>query len=407
MRSDSVFLKSGAAKSGARSIFLTLIVRAAAWLLSAPLFLVRVKFLRLSAPGRIGHLASELDTYVKAGMLRLRWPCFGILIVPSGAAANECFLDYWRQYIRVVRSRFWTRVCWQLQAIPYLQLDLSNASINQTAAYIRVQKTWGMRAPLLRLTDTDRRRGRAALAQLGVPESAQFICFHAREPGYSPSDDAIHAYRNCNIESYMTAVHELARRGYWCIRMGDASVRPIGAGDRIIDYAHSEVRCDWMDVVLCAECKLFLGSSGGLLFLASVFGTPTATANHAPASSALAFGPLDIAIPKLVRSKKERRYLTFPEIFHSDIANFRFAKLYDEADIETVDNAAQDIRDLALEMLERTEGRASYGKEDEDLQQRFKSLLRPGHYGHGGINRIGRDFLRKYRSLLQHNAEQR
>jgi len=54
-----------------------------------------------------------------------------------------------------------------------------------------------------------------------------------------------------------------------------------------------------------------------------------------------------------------------------------------------------------LEMLERLEGRTNYSQEDEELQRRFKVLMRPGHYSYGGISRIGRDFLRKYAHLLE------
>jgi hypothetical protein len=51
-------------------------------------------------------------------------------------------------------------------------------------------------------------------------------------------------------------------------------------------------------------------------------------------------------------------------------------------------------------MLERSQNRAVYTPQDEELQRRFKALLRPGHYSYGGINRIGRDFLRKYAYLF-------
>lgn len=51
-------------------------------------------------------------------------------------------------------------------------------------------------------------------------------------------------------------------------------------------------------------------------------------------------------------------------------------------------------------MLKRSEGRAAYTAHDEELQRRFKALMRPGHYGYGEISRIGREFLRKYEFLL-------
>ena len=393
------------AARGARSPVLMWLVRAAAWLISLPLYLAHVRFLQLSAPGRIGHLASEPDAFVKQGQLGLRPWYYGILISPAGSVANDCLLDYWGRYLRVVRSRTWTRIGWQLQQVPHLRLDLSNAAINQTASYHDVQRAWGHRPPLLRISEEHRCAGADVRRRLGVPPDAEIICFHTREAGYSPEDDALHAYRNCSVENYMLAVETLAARGIWCIRMGHAGSSMVKPLQNVIDYAHSDLRSDWMDVYLCATCKFFLGSSSGLIFVANVFGRPTASANHAPLSSVLAFGVRDVAIPKLLWSRREQRYLTFPEAFQSDIANYRFTELYEAQGLRTDESSPQDIRDLALEMLDRCDGRAVYSAEDEELQSRFRSLMRPGHYSYGGATRLGRDFLRKYKSLLETGSD--
>ena len=395
-----------AAQTTWRSPLLLWIVRTAAWLISLPLYLARVRFLQLSAPGRIGHLASEPDTFVKEGQLGLRPWYYGILISPAGTAANDCLVDYWGRYIGIVRSRAWSRIGWQLQKIPHLRLDLSNAAINQTAPYHYVQRAWGDRPPLLSIDEQHRRAGAEVLQRLGIPAGAEIVCFHAREAGYSPEDDAIHAYRNCSVQNYMLAVEALAARGLWCVRMGHSRSSIAKPPQNVVDYAQSDLRSDWMDVYLCATCKFFLGSSSGLIFLANVFGRPTASANHAPLSSVLAFGVRDIAIPKLLWSRHEKRYLTFPEAFQSDVANYRFTEFYEAQGLRPDENSPEDIRDLALEMLDRCNGRVPHVAEDEDLQQQFRSLMRPGHYSYGGATRLGRDFLRKYKSLLVTGSDQ-
>ena len=371
-------------------------------ILSVPLFLACIRALRITAPGRIGHLAAEPDIYLKVRLLGLRRWNLGVIIIPPGSAANECLLDYWSRHIKVIRYPFWSRILARLYRFPYLQYNVSRytVAINDTAPYIAVQRAWGNRPALLTLTDEHRREGWARLAELGVPVGAAFVCFHCREPGYSPSDEELHSFRNCRLENYLPAASDLARRGYWCIRMGDPSMQRIESMERVIDYAHLDARSDWMDVFLCASCKFFLGSASGLMFVASVFGKPAGSANHAPLSTVLAFYGDDVAIPKLLWSEVEKRYLTFPEIFKSDAANFRFTALYKENRVWPHENTAEDIRDLALEMLERSQGRAVYTPEDEELQQRFKALMRPGHYSYGGINRVGREFLRKYAYLL-------
>ena len=169
--------------------------------------------------------------------------------------------------------------------------------------------------------------------------------------------------------------------------------------ERVVDYAHSSLRSDWMDVFLCGSARFILANTSGLYIVGSIFGVPAACANIAP-MSALSYGPEDIDIPKLLFSESNRRYLTFPEVFASPLANFRFSQLYEEAGIRLEQSTPEDIRDLALEMLERLDGRLHYTQEDEALQTRFKELLRPGHYAYGAKTRIGRAFLRKYAPML-------
>ena len=142
------------------------------------------------------------------------------------------------------------------------------------------------------------------------------------------------------------------------------------------------------------------GSASGLSEVSTVFGRCCGMANQAPLSTVLKFGPDDVGIPKLLWSEKTGRYLTFSEVFDSEIANFRFGQLFSQAGIRLVDNTAEDVCDLALEMLDKAEGCAVYTARDEELQRRFKALMRPGHYSYGGMTRLGREFLRKYEHLL-------
>jgi putative glycosyltransferase (TIGR04372 family) len=370
--------------------------------LSVPLYLARVRFLRFTAFGRIGHLAAEPDIFIKERMLGMRNWCYGVILSPPGAAANECLLEYWRRYIKVVRSPLWLGILWRFQQFPYLcfAADRYTLAINETAPSVAVQAAWGNRAALLALSARHRREGRALLSALGVPAAAEIVCFHCRDEGYSPSDEALHSFRNCDIENYLPAVAELAKLGYWCIRMGDPTMRRLLPMERVLDYAHLEIRSDWMDVFLCANCRFFLGSPSGLSEVASVFGRPCAMANQAPLSTVLKFGFNDVAIPKLLWSEEQGRYLGFREIFDSEIANFRFTNLYRERGLRLVENTGEDIRDLALEVLQRSGGGAAYSPEDEERQRRFKALMRPGHYSYGGVTRVGRDFLRKHAALL-------
>lgn len=351
---------------------------------------------------RIGHLALEPDCYIKEEMLGLHPPYKAVVCAPRNKTANPHLVRYWNRYVHFITSPV---LCLALRPIcgqRAVRFDLRRytAGMNETPSYIAVQAAWRGRPPLLELTETDRRRGAARLRELGVPEGAWFVCIHNREGGYSPVDEHVHSYRNSEIDSYLLAMEAIIARGGWCIRIGDRAMKKLPSMERVVDYAHHELRADWMDIFLCASCRFFLGNSSGAFLLSSIFGVPAALANLAPFSAVLPFQKDDLGIPKLLWSENDNRLLGFKEALDSPIATARHAADYVRAGVLVIDNSAEEIRDLALEQLGRVEGRLQYSPEDDMLQERFKSLLRPGHYTYGSSSRVSREFLRKYSYLL-------
>lgn len=378
-------------------------------LLSPMLFRLGVRFVPIYVE-RIGHLACEPDCYIKEGLLGLRPKYREIVLAPEDKVVNLHLLSYWRRYLRIITS---PRICSLLTPLAseeILRFDSARyaVAINDTALIFAIEAKYGLRPPLLALSEEDRERGWSYLRKLGMPEGSWFVGIHCREKGYIHGPE--HDFRNSDIHNYLLAMQAIIERGGWCIRVGDPTMKPLPRMERVIDYAHLDIKSEWMDVFLCASSRFFLGGNSGLAAVAAIFGVPCAFTNLAPLSVVYPFGINDIGIPKLIRSSMEKRYLPFKEILDSPIGNFRFTKLYEEAGVRLEENSPEDIRDLVLEMLDITEGKAIYTGEDEDLQQRFRFLIKPGHYSYGAASRVGKNFLRKYSWLLpeeepSHNAK--
>ena len=167
----------------------------------------------------------------------------------------------------------------------------------------------------------------------------------------------------------------------------------------LIDYAHSDHKRDWMDLYLSATCKFFLGSNSGPINIANVFGVPAAQVGVAPLS-VMSAGVNDICIPMLYRSDKLRRLLTFNEIFESEVSSYRLNEEYEKYGISLEQNTQEDILDLTIEIYSRVFSSYEVDKSDELRQERFKSMLKPGHYSYGSASRVGSEFLKKYQHLL-------
>ena len=258
--------------------------------------------------------------------------------------------------------------------------------------------------PHMLLTPEEARRGETALRQLGVPDGVPFVCFHARDAAYKASvgiDDQHITFRNSDIRSLYAAMDALVRRGYVCLRMGASVEVPLQtAHTRIIDYA-TTARTEFLDIFLCARCHFFIGDGTGLLCAAMAFRRPTAMINVIPMEYASSWNSYDLFTPKLLWSRRERRLLAFPEIIESKIGRFMRTRLYEEQELEVIDNTPEEITALALEMDERLRGTWQTTDDDEESQQRFRSLYPPSEY-HGAFRaRVGADFLHQHRELLE------
>jgi putative glycosyltransferase (TIGR04372 family) len=368
-------------------------------LLLYPLFrLLNIKFLPVYTRA-IGHLCTEPDFYLKEAIVGLRSEYKAFILAPRNTTVNQCLLNYWKRYLTFIESPLLCSFLRPLSNNRFTIYNISNYFLCAPYRAPEIQKKYGDQPPLLSLTDFDRQRGWAWLKDLGVPRDAWFVCVHGRENGYL--GNVSQSARDVHINNYWLAIEEIIKLGGWVIRMGDVSMQAISAHNRVIDYAHLSIKSDWMDVFLCASCRFFLGSSSGLAALPATFGVPSGIANLIPLSVVLPLGSQDVGIPKLLWSSKVKRYLTFKEILDSPLSQCCCDYSYDKEQIQAIENSPEDILDLAIEMLEKTEGKLVYSIDDERLQKRFGLLMNPSHWSFGAISRMGRDFLRKYSFLLE------
>src|SRR3989338_10732035 len=249
----------------------------------------------------------------------------------------------------------------------------------------------------------EEKRGKRLLDEMGIKENDWFVCFHSRDSAYHGSryrgGVLHHGHRDCDIENYLPAAEYIAERGGGAIRMGAAIDKrlPKQRHPRIIDYA-TEYRSDFMDIYLPAHCKFFLGSTAGLFLIAMIFGVPTANANFIPIDIT-PFCAHDLFIPKKLWSLKEKRFLTFPEIFNSEIAHYTSLEQYNKAGIRVIENSPEETLGLAAEMYSRLSG-VEITKEEEEIRNKYISLYKPHHYCYEGPPNICVDFLRKNLDLL-------
>jgi putative glycosyltransferase (TIGR04372 family) len=375
----------------------------------------QVRLLDASWYQAVGHIAL-LDTYIKAQ--KLGWieeKDLYLLRVPGQKVPNQTYLNYWRRHVHMPEPNEYgsnlpavaNEIGVPQERFPCVtdHLWATRLARGKTLWHMKfaaaVQREWEARngEPLLALRQQDQKAGQDTLAQVGVPRDAWFVCFHVREPGFWWNWNRFHAStRDADIDSYIDAMQAVVARGGWVIRMGDPSMKKLPPMKGVIDYAHSTLKSEAMDVYLSAACRFFVGVNSGLSLLPSTFGRPTVLTNFTPLSVPFPYST-SILLPKLFRRRDQQRYLSIEEMFSNGLADAQFAKRV-PPEIEVVDNAPDDIRDAVLEMLDELEDKLGEVElaEVQKLRLRYDTIALK-HDGFLG-NRLGGRFLLRYRDLL-------
>ena len=93
-------------------------------------------------------------------------------------------------------------------------------------------------------------------------------------------------------------------------------------------------------------------------------------------------------------------FIGFKSVFNSEMSNFRYNDLFEKNEILVINNTSDEIKDAVAEMYLKLSNQWVTKKEDDELQERFISLLQEGHYSYKTSAKIGISFLRKYKDLL-------
>jgi putative glycosyltransferase (TIGR04372 family) len=390
---------------------------AVAFLIYFPLglFLVafRVRFLPKRTVRHYGNLIDAPALHVRARRIGLQSKARGILLAPHGRVVNDALVKYWSEHYFVISSRV---LCWLLTPFTWMPLVSED---EQTWTGIKVRLSSGDRLrggpavdlisqeyedrfgdlKVLNISDQHMEEGARNLELLGIPSGAWWVALHVREA--VSLNEYVATHRNADVVDYFDAVRLIIDRGGWVIRVGDPKMSRLPPMPNVVDYPHSEVWSDWMDIFVSANCRFLLSAGSGALLMATVFGRPVAAANYTP----IGIAPVskhDLFIPKLYWSDDYERYLSFREAFSSGVRDGYRDRVFEDNAIRLVDSTPEQITALTREMLDRFDGSVEYTAEDNRRQAAYKERWSevPTRLTMGTHGGVGRDFLREYDDLL-------
>lgn len=373
---------------------------------SHPLAGSGIRFLqtRTGILDHIGHLSSEPEFFLKMKEMGMVEGITPVLLVPGGKTANPILLDYWRDRLNVITD---PGLCTRLQKtakdLEYNSFWLkvpNGRNLHLHLAMIAFQKEWEDRGkgPVLKLKPEHRDRGWRFMREHGVEDGAWFAVFHIRQQPGNPENPPFWRYINCDVRTYFPAMEAVVERGGWVIRIGDSKMDPLPPMKGVIDLTHSEFGHGEMDLFAVAESKFMVATSSGPNGLPYPFGVPAVWTNICGVNI-FPYSKNDLFLPKLIKSTKDNRMLSFDECYVPEFNLLFNAHVYHDLGVVPVDNTPEELRGAVVEMIDRMENKCVYSHDDEILQEKFRRFatrMEP----HIMSCRAARDFLRNHADLL-------
>ncbi len=331
---------------------------------------------------RLGHMAGNMECYLcerEAGLSK-GWDFW----YHGAEPANSQLAKMLARVVRIDPTPF-TRICGLVNTM-FGGQEIDTAQVDRD-----IFNLFEKQKPHLFFTREEHDRGNSGLLDMGIPIGAKWVYLIARDSAKHPHLP-YHSYRNTDIDTYELAALALAERGYYVIRMGKNVAKPFKCKHpRVIASRYD----DFMAIYLGAHCAFCLSSGTGPDAIPVIFRRPICYVNYVPIEYLQTYHPGSLAIWK--HHEKDGKRMTLPEIYESGAGHFMRAEQFEEAGIKLVDNTPEEIKAVALEMVESlTEERTVWPQAFWDTFPRSLSTYnnRPLH---GEIRmRIGAEFLRGY-----------
>jgi putative glycosyltransferase (TIGR04372 family) len=364
-----------------------------------PLLLLRLGGLISS---RIGHFAANMELYLceqDAGINVPNQRHIDIFYM-SKPICNQQLAIMWHRVLPI-----WTALI--LAPINAVNLLIPGGKLHEIGRNTQndrdVHNLLDRFPPHLKFTTEEEARGKAGLRTMGIPIGAPFVCLTVRDSAYLSEAYYYHNYRDSNVQNYVLTAETLADRGFFVIRMGAKVHAAINsAHPKVIDYATNGMRSDFMDIYLGAKCHFAISTGSGWDGIPEIQRRPIVYVNLGPVGYLCTFRKLTLSIVKHHYSLEENRELSISEIFARGVGFCMHTSDYESKGVDLIENTPEEIRDVAIEMVERLEGTWQPHSDDETLQKRFWEIFptdavdasksRPLH---GEIRaRFGAEFLR-------------
>ena len=346
---------------------------------------------------RIGHLASNTETFLRRRTLKIYDPdCIYFLFCDTTKVSNRQLLEMYKREITIIENVFIYEFYKGLEKIFrktrfYQPLDATSMEYRE---FIDTTSS-------LSFLVSELERGNKFLSNYGLlDKDSWFVCIYARDPTFlckstlhKGSDWSYHDYRDGDIDTYIRAIEYIIQSGGFVFRMGSMVGKPVKyRHERFFDYGASTDQSDFMDIFLAANCRFFVGDTGGLGFVPIAFNVPFVGVNWTPFGLP-PLGNNSIFVPKRIKNKKTSEFIPFSECINNSLEVQHNGHLVSEMGFVYENSTPEQIVAATKEMIEKLSNQKPILDEADSLLHRYQSEFLPQISGSNIHTLPSRDFI--------------
>lgn len=289
----------------------------------ARLFPVRIYWIK--HPERIGEIAFTASLAWVEYQRRRR--SLSLYCIQRGYPAANSFYDQMLRRNFPVYDFLWPMVQWIEDRIS-LGMKRPSWLVPLHSVY-KSRDRQGLLAQGVRpfaFLDSEESAAKEWLKSLGWKDGEPFVCLLVRDSAYldvysstnSSKQRVVNAYRDGDILDYVQAAEWLAGQGIWVFRMGKLAQQRIPSNHpRIIDYAFSDARSDFLDIWLSSKCNLFISTGTGIDRIPDIYRRPLLFVNYLPVSRFISWSKA-LTAPKLLKWERNGELLSLNDYISAD-----------------------------------------------------------------------------------------
>jgi putative glycosyltransferase (TIGR04372 family) len=363
---------------------------------------------------RIGHFALDFGIYLSNKSNQTK-KTIDIFTVPK-PICNYYFFEYIKRHIFVVYGISF--VLDSLKFFPNPAKNIITPSLETSQSFDN-RRALSKSKKKLAFTKKENENGYNFLSSVGCVDINKLVCMNIRDSAYLQNTysnemlSSSHSYRDSDIEEYKLGVMSLIDRGYFVIRTGKFANKKLDIDHQnFLDYPFSELKSEFLDIWLTANCRFFISTSNGLECISDIFNVPILFINASPIGHINSWSKNCIWMPKIIVDKKTKKLISLKEQISMGITDLSkcnelkmtFSEYLNILGLEIQNNSQEEINNTFIEFLDKIENKSDSNRKDLNLHYDFWSILKTwkefDKYHHFEIEEqygiLSNTFIKKY-----------